>query len=64
MSYSGVQWVSEKYFSIEKRKGKFSIIDAWLEISSNYPVVAFEHSSNGWFDLGTEEQIRKANKIL
>jgi len=64
LSYSGVQWVSSDYFSIEERKGKFSIIDAWLEISNKHPVVAFEHSSNGWYDMGTEQLICKVETEL
>lgn len=64
MSYSGVQWVSQKYFKIEQQTEKFSIIHSWLNFCHLYPIVAFKHPETGWFDLGTVEKIKAAENYL
>lgn len=64
LAYSGVQWISSQFFDLEKRLGKFSIIDSWLDICHIKPITAYEHSEKGWFDLGTENKIETAEKAL
>jgi NDP-sugar pyrophosphorylase family protein len=64
LSFSGVQWVSSEYFEHETHSGRFSIIDSWLTMSHIKPIIAFEHSEEGWFDLGTESKIREAETKL
>ncbi len=64
LAYSGVQWTSRAYLDVETRTGKFSIIDSWLDLCATYPIIAFEHTSEGWFDLGVPENIRLAETYL
>ena len=63
LAYSGVQWVSTDYFEIEQRTGRFSIIDSWLDFCHKKPVIAYEHSKVGWFDLGNESKIQEAERF-
>ncbi len=64
LAFSGVQWVSPEYFDCETHTGRFSVIDSWLSMCHYKPIVAYEHPSEGWFDLGTESKIREAETKL
>lgn len=64
LSYSGVQWISKKYFDMEQQTGKFSIVLSWLNLCHLYPIVGFRHNQKGWFDMGTIEKIKEVEHYL
>lgn len=64
LAYSGAQWVADRYLAIERRQGAFSVVDAWLDLCGQHPVVAFQHPAEGWFDLGSPEKIARAENWM
>jgi len=63
-AYSGI-WMAGREF-VEKLpfSGKFSIIDAWLEMAKTERIIGWSDTSAYWFDLGTPEKIRAAEDFL
>ena len=45
-------------------KGKFSLIDTYLQLASAFPVVGYADNSSFWMDVGRPEQLAMAEKIL
>ena len=64
LAFSGVHWMNSEFYNYNTHKGRFSIIDSWLTICHDAPIFAFEHKSDGWFDLGTAEKIKDAESKL
>ncbi|HON17791.1 MAG TPA: sugar phosphate nucleotidyltransferase [Salinivirgaceae bacterium] len=64
LAFSGVHWTNRSFLSLETRQGKFSIIDSWLNLCHQYPIRAFEHTHEGWFDLGTTQNIADAEQYF
>ena len=58
-AFSGIYIISPKFIEEIKQRGKFSIIDTWLQVAKNNSISGFIDSSDTWHDLGTIEKIRK-----
>jgi len=63
-AFSGIQIVSPEWFSKQKYSGKFSIIDAYLELCKTNKIIAFLHDDDYWFDVGSIEKIEEAEKFF
>jgi NDP-sugar pyrophosphorylase family protein len=63
-AFSGIHIISHEIFSLMKNKGKFSMIDAYLELSKTYSINAFDHSTSKFVDVGKPESIANAEKIF
>lgn len=63
-AYSGIYIVDPGFASKLPFRGKFSIIDAWLEMAKSETIIGYHDKSPVWFDLGTPEKIEKAEKRL
>ena len=63
-AYNGV-FIAEPGFA-EKIPfdGMFSIIDCWLKMAKKDEIAAYIDESPVWFDLGSEEKIKKAEQYL
>lgn len=59
-AFSGVHWMNTQFYNYNTHQERFSIIDSWLNICHKIPIMAYEHSCKGWFDLGTEMKIKEA----
>ncbi len=64
MAYSGIYVVCPGFARSIPFKGAFSIIDAWLEMASKYPICAWVDKDSCWYDLGTPERIKRAEEEL
>ncbi len=62
-SFSGIQLLSPKIFSLIKQQGKFSIIDAYLDLAKENSILGFEHQAI-LKDIGSVEKIAEAEKIF
>lgn len=64
LAFSGIQVLSQRIFDLIKRSGKFSIIDSYIELSSNQPINAFVHDQDIWMDVGKPENLNQAADLL
>ena len=63
-AYSGIYLSSPAFIEKLPFSGRFSIIDAWLEMAKTERIMAWPNTSGYWFDLGTKEKIKAAEKYL
>lgn len=63
-AFSGIHIISSKIFSLMKMEGKFSMIDAYLELAKTQVIAAFDHSNTKFIDVGKPESILKAEKMF
>lgn len=59
-AFSGIYVISPKFVDLITQTGKFSIIDAWLEIAKKNIISGYIDISKQWHDLGTPEKINFA----
>jgi MurNAc alpha-1-phosphate uridylyltransferase len=63
-AFSGIHIISPRIFSFLKHEGKFSIIDAYLELSKMHRISAFDHSTSKFVDVGKPESLAQAEKMF
>jgi MurNAc alpha-1-phosphate uridylyltransferase len=63
-AFSGIHIISPEIFSLLKHEGKFSIIDAYLELSKTHAIMAFDHSTSKFVDVGRPESILQAEEMF
>ena len=56
--------ISPELLLHNKREGAFSMIDWYLDICKEHTVKAFPHDEDTWIDIGSEEELAKANEIV
>jgi len=61
-AYSGIWIVRPGFINAIPLKGSFSIIDAWLLLAKSQSVRGFVDNTAQWYDLGTKEKIKEAQK--
>ncbi len=65
LAFSGIYIVSPGIFKYFLQEDVFSVIDVFLEAAkNNEKILAFDHSGGYFFDLGTIESLKKAEKFL
>ncbi len=65
--FSGIHIVSPKVFALMMAKnyrGKFSIIDFYLDIAQDQKVLAYDHTPTHWLDVGKLPAIPKAEQLV
>ena len=63
-AFSGIHVISPAIFSLINQKGKFSMVDVYLDLARNHTISSFEHSSSKFIDVGNPQSIVKAEKIF
>ena len=63
-AFSGIHIISPEIFSLIKMKGKFSMVDVYLELAETHTITAFDHSTSKFIDVGKPESIVKAEEIF
>jgi MurNAc alpha-1-phosphate uridylyltransferase len=63
-AFSGYQFLSPEIFNYNKREGKFSMIDWYLDICKEHSIKAYHHDADTWIDIGSEEELKKANEAV
>ncbi len=63
-AFSGIHIINPQIFSIIQQQGRFSIIDAYLDLAAGYPVLGFRDTSSFWMDIGKPEQLTEAGQWL
>jgi NDP-sugar pyrophosphorylase family protein len=64
LAFSGIHLINPRIFSIMQEKGRFSIIDTYLELAGENPVHGYLQPGCSWFDVGKAEQLKKVSEYL
>lgn len=63
-SFSGIQIINNDWVKHTSLFGKFSIIDAYLQLAKTLPVNGFDHSGDLLLDVGKPESLILAEKLF
>lgn len=63
-AFSGLYYASPQIPDLIESTGKFSIIDTWLTLAKTKLIKGYLDDSENWFDLGTPERLKIAEKYL
>lgn len=63
-AFNGIYLLNTNIINSISCSGKFSIVDAWLELATKNNISGFFDQSDFWFDLGTAKKINEAENYL
>jgi MurNAc alpha-1-phosphate uridylyltransferase len=63
-AFSGIHIIECRLFSLIRQTGKFSIVDAYLDLMEDHTIKSFDHSENRFIDVGKPESIEKAQVMF
>jgi NDP-sugar pyrophosphorylase family protein len=63
-AFSGIQVLSSKIFPLINQRGKFSIIDTYLDIAATQKIMAYDHSGKILMDVGNPERLKLAEEVF
>jgi MurNAc alpha-1-phosphate uridylyltransferase len=63
-AFSGIHVISPKIFPLIKLKGKFSMVDVYLQLCKTNCIMGYDHSTTKFVDVGKPESIAIAEKIF
>lgn len=63
-AFSGIHIISPAIFPLIKMKGKFSMVDAYLDLCKTHTISGFDHSTSKFIDVGKPESIAIAEEIF
>ncbi|MAZ93977.1 MAG: hypothetical protein CMF58_06105 [Lentimicrobiaceae bacterium] len=64
LAFSGIYIISPSFADNLDMNDRFSIIEAWLQMGKKEKIMAYLDDSPNWFDLGTIERIKTAEKNI
>ena len=64
MAFSGIHIIEPAIFPFIQQKGKFSIVDTYLEISKTKIIKGFDHSESKLVDVGKPESVAIAEALF
>ncbi len=63
-AFSGIHLMHPAIFNHIHREGKFSIVDAYLDMAAGQPIYGFDHSNGKFIDVGKPESIALAEQLF
>jgi len=63
-AYSCVVVYNPTIFSLIKQQGKFSIIDAYLDLAADHTILGYDHSGDHLVDVGKPESVAVAEALF
>ncbi|MBS1509790.1 MAG: NTP transferase domain-containing protein [Bacteroidetes bacterium] len=64
MAYSCVVIYEPQIFSLIRQLGKFSIMDAYLDLAADYVILGYDHSGDKLVDVGKPESVAIAEQLF
>jgi NDP-sugar pyrophosphorylase family protein len=64
LAFSGIHVIHPAIFDLMPEQEVFSITDVYIQLASTHKIVAFNHNSSLWMDLGRIDHLTKAGEIL
>jgi len=62
--FSGIAVYRKEIFDRIKQRGKFSVIDVFLDLAPAHLITAYDHTGCRWIDVGKPEAVGKAEKLF
>jgi MurNAc alpha-1-phosphate uridylyltransferase len=63
-AFSGIHVINPAIFPLLRQEGKFSIVDAYLDLAAGHPIRGFDHSNSRLIDVGKPESVAKAEALF
>lgn len=63
-AFSGIHIIEPTWFSRITRRGKFSMVDAYLDLADDAIIRAFDHSGSKLVDVGKPESLAVAERLF
>ena len=63
-AFSGIHIVHQSFFDAVELKGKFSMVDAYLQLAQHYAIHYYDHSDGILLDVGKPESLEKAASLF
>lgn len=63
-AFSGIHVIDPAIFPLIRQEGKFSIVDLYLDLASNYAIRGYDHSNSRLIDVGKPESVPKAEVMF
>ena len=63
-AFSGIQVLDPQIFEKIRFTGKFSLIDLYLDLAEQNLIIGYQHDPAGWIDMGTPENMLKAETLI
>lgn len=63
-AFSGIHIIEPKIFNLMKQEGKFSMVEVYLDLCKNHPILDYDHSSDILIDVGKPESIEQAESLF
>lgn len=63
-AFSGIHVIESRIFNLITLKGKFSIVDVYLDLMKDHAIKAFDHSNGKLIDVGKPESVAKAELMF
>ena len=63
-AFSGIHIISPEIFPLIKMRGKFSMVDVYLNLCKTHTITGFDHSTTKFIDVGRPENILIAEEIF
>jgi N-acetyl-alpha-D-muramate 1-phosphate uridylyltransferase len=63
-AYSCVVIYQPEIFSLIKQRGKFSIMDSYLDLAAEHLILGYDHSGDNLVDVGKPESVAVAEKLF
>ena len=64
LAFSGIQVIDYKLLNLINETGKFSMIDVYLRLSVSHKIMAYQHNSDFWTDVGKIEELKTAETAV
>lgn len=61
-AFSGYQILYPEIFKHQTRQGIFSMTEWYIDICAQQTIIGFQHDDDIWIDIGSPEQLQKANE--
>ena len=64
LAFSGIHVIDPAIFDLMPEHDVFSIIDVYLETAATKRIVAFQHDSTYWIDVGKKDNLARASELV
>lgn len=64
LAYSCVVVFDPRIFSLIRQKGKFSLVEMYLDLAAQHSILGYDHSSDKFVDVGKPESIALAESLF
>lgn len=62
--FSGIQIIEPAFLELIEQRGKFSIIEPYLQLAAVHKIVAYPHDADYWFDVGKPHTYESAQAFF